>query len=388
MDEVKRILHIAPAVSREASGPSYSVLRLCDLLIVRGQDVALAVLDLAPMAAPPSYLRAFPPGLGPRRLGRSPELKGWLDEEVLAGRVDILHNHGMWQMNALYPGWAAKKGRAKLVVSPRGAFSRWAMQHGSKSKGLFWRLLQKPALQQAACFHATCEAELADIRRLGFRQPVAVIANGIDLPALPGIAKHAPRTLLFLGRIHPVKGLDLLLPAWLAVQDAFPDWQLVVVGGDGGYHGSDGYAERMQAWAGRHRLQRVQFSGELRGPDKLLAYRRAELFVLPSYSENFGVTVAEALAAATPAIVSKGAPWRGLPGRDAGWWVEVGVEPLAACLRQALSCSAGRLEQMGRNGRDWMAADFSWSQAAGRMHETYRWLLGESATKPVWVVTD
>lgn len=383
-----RIIQCVPAISEESSGPSYSVPRLCESLIAHGQDVTLAALDWAPMPSPPPFSKTFPLGWGPRRLGRSPTMKRWLIKQVLSGNVNVLHNHGMWQMNAVYPGWAVKKGDVNFVVSPRGSFSEWAMQHGSWAKKVFWPMFQHRALEAATCFHATAESEYHDIRRLGFRQPVAIIPNGVDIPDLPPKSPGNSRTLLFLGRIHPKKGLDMLLPAWQAVQDRFPEWRLVVAGSDHGYYGSSGYLDGLRGLALELNLKRFEFVGELNGPRKLLAYQDADLFILPTYSENFGITVAEALAAGTPVIVTKGAPWDGLEIWGAGWWIDIGLDPLVACLENALARPHGELVEMGLRGRDWMESEFSWTHLGQRMVETYGWLAGNGTGAPEWVRQD
>jgi glycosyltransferase involved in cell wall biosynthesis len=383
-----RLVHIVPALSEEASGPSYSVVRLCESLIAERHELTLAALDWAPLSRAPTFLKAFPLAVGPARLGRSPEMSRWLSDSCLSGQVDVLHNHGMWQMNSVYPAWAARRGDSQLVFSPRGAFSEWAMRHGSIAKRVFWPLFQRPALLQATCFHATAEAEYRDIRRLGFKQPVAIIPNGIDLAKMPDRSVSQQRTLLFLGRVHVVKGLDMLLPAWHAVQDSFPDWRLVIAGGDDGYHGVSGYLDEVKGKVQALCLKRVEFRGPLYGEEKLQAYRDADLYVLPSYSENFGMTVAEALAMGTPAIVSRGAPWSGLDQQGAGWWMHIGVDPLVASLKDAMSRSPTVLGAMGEAGRAWMQRDFSWNGIGTRMSATYQWLCDRSLPVPRWVRID
>lgn len=381
-----RVIHVVPAIAEEASGPSYSVVRLCESLIAQGQDVTLAALDWAPLPAPPPFLKTFPLGLGPRRLGRSPGMRRWLDDAARQGTADLFHNHSLWMMPNVYPGWVARQQQVPLMVSPRGTLSAWAMSSGSAIKRVFWPWLQKPALAATTCFHATAESEYDDIRRMGFRQPVVIIPNGIDIPDLVPKILNESRTLLFLGRVHPKKGVDLLLHAWQVVMTRFPDWDLQIVGPDNG-----GYLVKMQALAARLRLERVVFPGTLYGKEKLCAYREASLFVLPTHSENFGMTVAEALAAGTPAIVTKGAPWGGLEQQQgAGWWIDIGVDPLVACLEEALSLSPQNLVKMGQRGRDWMEAEFSWAQVGKRMAETYHWILEgqEASTKPDWILLD
>jgi glycosyltransferase involved in cell wall biosynthesis len=246
-------------------------------------------------------------------------------------------------------------------------------------KRLFWPLIQRPALATVSCFHATSEAEYEAIRRRGFCQPVAVIPNGIDIPALVPKQPGSCRTLLFLGRLHPSKGLELLLPAWRAVQDHFPEWRLVIAGPD-----RDGYGMKMRKLADELGLTRIEFVGALMGHHKWAAYQAADLFVLPSYSENFGMTVAEALASGVPAIVSKGAPWKGVEEKKAGWWVDLGVDPLVSCLDNALRQSPDVLGAMGQRGREWMQAQFSWRHIGGMMAETYAWVVKGGGT-PAWV---
>ena len=383
-----RLIHIVPALSREASGPSYSVVRLCESLIDDHHDLTLAALDWETLPKIPPFLKTFQIGIGPRQFGRSPEMYRWMTDRCQAGEVDVLHNHGMWQMNAIYPAWAARRAHVQLVYSPRGAFSQWAMRHGSKTKKIYWPLLQRPALRRATCFHATAESEYLDIRRLGFRQPVAVIPNGIDLLTVPPRSPAKLRTLLFLGRIHVVKGLDILLPAWRVVQESFPEWQLVIAGSDDGYYGGSGYLEELRKTAQELGLVRIKFPGALYGQEKLQAYRNADLFVLPSYSENFGVTVAEALSMGTPAVVSKGAPWSGLDQAGAGWWFDQGVSPLVESLTKALSRTPPELAAMGEQGRSWMQRDFSWNGVGEKMTATYRWLCDRSLPVPAWVHLD
>ncbi|MCP9451546.1 MAG: glycosyltransferase [Nitrospira sp.] len=376
-----RAIHTVASITYEAGGLSYSVVRLCESLIKQGHDITLSVLNDPPRLSYPHFVRAFPMGIGPRKLGRSPAMARWLAREGSSRTVDILHSHSMWMMPNVYPGIVARRYRIPLIVSPRGTLSSWAMASGSFVKRFFWPLVQRPAISAAACFHATAESEYEDIRRLGFRQPVAIIPNGIDIPEPIPKREQPLRTLLFLSRIHPKKGLDLLLPAWQAVQDHFPAWRLVIAGP----RDSDGYLEKMQALAAQLELKRLEFIGEVKGAQKWETYSQADLFVLPTYSENFGNVVAEALASGIPAIVSKGAPWAGLVEKRAGWWIDIGVAPLVSCLMQALALSSDQLSEMGQRGRRWMQEEFSWDCLGHRMTRTYEWII-HGGVKPAWVI--
>ena len=380
-----RILHTMPVAVQASNGPTYSVVNLCKFLLAEGQEVTLAALDSKSPPPECTFLKTFPVGVGPRKLGRSPLMRRWINEQVQSNSIDLIHNHGMWQMNAIYPSSATKKVKMNLVVSPRGTFSKWAMQYGSIMKKIFWPLIQYPALQHVTCFHATCEAEYDDIRRLGFPQPVAIIPNGIDIPSLRVKTGGGNFTLLFLARINPVKGVEILLYSWKAVQDHFLDWQLVIAGGDAGDPRASKYLAQMQALSKSLGLMRISFVGEQLGVDKLSLYQKADLYVLPSYSENFAVTVAEALAAGLPAIVSKGAPWAGLKENKAGWWIDIGSDSLTRCLMEALSLSSNELQAMGLRGRQWIGNDFSWSDIGHKMIKTYQWLFEQSNPAPHWL---
>lgn len=377
------ILHTVATIDVEASGPTYSVRRLCQALLEAGTPTKLAVLDWVRGSASPPYVERFPLSFGPRRLGRSAAMARWMIEQVRSGQVKILHNHGLWMMNNVYPARARRAGDARLVISPRGTVSEWAWNHHRWRKQVMWHLLgQKRAMQAADAFHATSEEECVDLRRLGFRQPVCVLPNGVDVPPLAAKPRGEGKTLLYLGRIHKIKGIDLLLRAWAAVERRFPKWRLVIAGPDDG-----GYLAQYRALAEELGLERVDFPGPVYGDGKLALYRAAHLYVLPTYSENFGMTVAEALAAGTPAVVSRGAPWAGLLEQRAGWWIEIGVDPLAAALEEALALPEEWLVEMGRNGRAWMEREFSWAEIGRRMALFYRWLR-ESGPAPAWVRVD
>jgi glycosyltransferase involved in cell wall biosynthesis len=377
-----RTIHVVPSISNESSGPSYSVVNLCRSLLESDVATTLVTLEGPDSSNKSAMIKSFPVTGYPARLGRSPQMRDWLAKVAKDGSIDIMHNHSLWMMPNVYSCKAVKDTKVPLIVSPRGTLSERAMSNGSKVKKAFWPLFQRPVLDQVTCFHATAMSEYEDIRRMGFQQPVAVIPNGIDVPDVKTPLRGDMRTLLYLGRIHPIKGLDNLLPAWGAVQDCFTEWQLRIVGPD-----NKGYLNEMKQLAVKLKLERIEFSGPLTGDKKMAAYSEAGLFVLPSYSENFGMTVAEALASGTPAIVAQGAPWSGLNDNDAGWWIDIGIDPLVVCLEHALSQPRLSLDTMGMNGRRWMESDFSWDNIAVKMKATYDWILN-GGSKPVCVIDE
>jgi glycosyltransferase involved in cell wall biosynthesis len=378
-----KIAHIVSSIESEAAGPSYSVPSICRGLAGLGEPV-----DLFSVGMPSERLvdgvndRRFPvsyPWLWPaRKLG----LSHALDRALAQSRHSVWHMHGLWMMPNIYPARHAAKRDLTLLLSPRGMMSEEAMRFSAGRKRLFWKLLQNRALESVDCFHATAEGEAEAIRALGFSQPIAVIPNGIDLPELEVPARTLLREVVSLGRIHPKKGLDRLIAAWARLEKSHPDWCLRIVGPD-----ENGHAAELAAQATSLGLERVSIEPPVFGEAKRRLLQQAELFVLATLNENFAMTVAESLACGTPVISTKGAPWGGLVEEDCGWWIDHGVDPLAATLRQAMALPAERLAAMGRKGRGWMERDFGWDGVSRQMMAVYAWLRG-AGDRPAQVRLD
>jgi glycosyltransferase involved in cell wall biosynthesis len=374
---LKKIIQITPAISEESSGPSYSVRRLTESLIEIGRDVELVSLEW-PNTPKINILHTFPI-YGNTRIGRSPELFDWLNKRASkTANTPIFHNHGMWQMNAVYPGTIANKYNIPYIVSPRGTFSQKAFNSGSIIKKCFWPLYQRPSFKNVSLFHATSYQEYLDIRNRGFKQPVSIIPNGIDIPPRFEKSEQSIRTLLFLGRIHPIKGLDLLLPAWKILQDKFPDWQLRIIGNDFGYHGTTGYKNKIIKLSNQLKIKRVIFSDALFGIEKWKAYSDSDIYILPTYSENFGVTVAEALSSGIPVIVTKGAPWENIEKIGAGYWTDIKIESLTNAMEKLMLMTPYEINKMGEKGRDWMINEYSWNYIANKMSNMYDWVVNDN----------
>jgi glycosyltransferase involved in cell wall biosynthesis len=297
--------------------------------------------------------------------------------------ADVIHNHGLWLMPNVTAAEAAASGRAPFVISPRGMLAPAALAFSRLKKRAFWRLLQRRAVRQTACIHATSEQEYDEIRGFGLINPIALIPNGIDVPELapqPAARPALERVVLSLGRIHPKKGLGGLVYAWSKVEARFPGWRLKIIGPP-----EVGHEDELRALARGLGLARVSVEGPVYGDAKTAAYREADLFVLSTLNENFGLTVAEALAAGTPVISTKGAPWSRLQNEGCGWWIDHGVETLAATLAHAMSLPRATLKAMGNKGREWMVRDFSWDRVAYDMLRVYSWLARSAELPPtIW----
>ena len=382
-------IHVVAGLAPAHGGPSYSVPRLCEALASADVRTTLLSVAAAGGAASEASDRGYRECSSAWDYAQTPLLRSLrrssgLARALRAGGADIIHNHGLWLMPNVEAGWAAARAAAPLVVSPRGMLAPAALAFSRRRKQAFWALLQSGVVRRSACLHATSESEYREIRAFGLVNPVAIIPNGIDLPA-PPVSRARPgggRTVLSLGRIHPKKGLDQLLYAWADVEPRHPGWRLRVVGPR-----EDGHADELGALAASLGLARVTIDGPLYGDAKWAAYHAADLFVLPSRNENFGVAAAEALAAGTPVVATRGAPWNGLETEACGWWVEPGREALAAALGDAMALPRETLTGMGERGRVWMERDFSWDRVARDMLGVYEWLAGR-AGRPATVRLD
>jgi glycosyltransferase involved in cell wall biosynthesis len=261
------------------------------------------------------------------------------------------------------------------------------MSNGRWKKKIAWWLFQHRDLLTSTAFHATGHQEANDLRKLGFKQPIAVIPNGITLPAVmpqPPRMQSAhlrPKRCLFLSRIHPKKGLLNLLHAWKEVMQN-ENWKLVLAGPD-----ENGHQREVQLLADSLELtEQIEFTGSVTDQEKWHLYCKSDLFVLPSFSENFGIVIAEALAAGLPVITTTPTPWQVLEERSLGWWVDPEIPALADALRAAIQLSDTERVAMGNAGAIWAKEQFGWDGIAEQMIEFYQWLLNPNKPQPDFVV--
>jgi glycosyltransferase involved in cell wall biosynthesis len=348
-------------------GPAYSVSRLAAALAQCGVEVGLWAPDGS--AATTSLLLH---DSGVRRL-RGTELQAL----EAFGKPDVLHDNGLWMPHNHRLCRIAASRAIPRVVSTRGMLEPWAVNHKWLKKRTAWWIYQRMDLKRAAVHHATAETEAKNLSRLGLGVPVRLIPNGVDLPS-DGIGRRAEvtangnrvRTALFVGRIYPVKGLPMLVEAWARV---LPEgWRLQIVGPDEAGHRL--VVEKAIAAAGLEHA--ISFSGPLDGAAKAAAFGSADLFVLPTHSESFGMAIAEALAHGLPVLTTTGAPWPALSERACGWRVDPTVEGLEFGLRSVSALDSGTLAAMGRAGRDFVASEYRWNLVAARFGRLYEEISG------------
>lgn len=372
-----KVVHVLAGIEAAHGGPSYSVPRLNTAVREAGIDSVL-LAGMAPGAiAPPldgsvlTFPRAFSRVQTLRKLELCPGIARQLADKAEA--IDVIHSHGLWRMPNIDAARAARRHRVPHVISPRGMLSRVALGFSRSSKGLFWHALQKSAVLEAACLHATSQAEHDELKSLGITRPIAVVPNGIDLPddtRLSAPSRGAgQRTLLYLGRIHPKKGLDILIAAWARVAAQYPGWRLRMVG-----PAEPAHLRELHQLVATHQAPCISIEGPIYGDGKWRIYSEADLFVLPTYNENFGLTVAESFACRRPAIVSKGAPWGGVETNRCGWWVDATPDAFEGALRTGLSTPPEELDAMGARGACWVREAFAWEGIGRQMAAVYRWL--------------
>jgi len=363
-------MQIVTHIGDESAGPSYSVPSLCGALQTLGCDVTLYTLLDVPEKDFNFEIKTFPISSFPTKaLGRSPKMLEALSKD--ARNFDLIHSHMLWMAPNYYSGIVAKRYAIPYVCSPRGTLSEWALKRSVWKKKIVLALGQKKALSSVDCFHATAKQECREIKEAGYPNAhCAVIPNGIDIPDLFPKKTKPYKRLTFMSRIHPKKGLEDLIHAWIYLQERFQEWELCIVGPD-----KNEYAYAMKRLAKEAGAKRLTFTGEIKGKEKIAFLSNSDLFVLPTYSENFGMVVAEALACSVPVVCTKGAPWDGLRENGAGWWIEIGIDPLVNTLAKAMSISDEQRASMGENGRLWMQRDFSWNKIASDMIKVYEWLV-------------
>jgi glycosyltransferase involved in cell wall biosynthesis len=364
-------IHVIAGLRTIDGGPAYTVPRLCESLAAAGARVDL--MSVSETEATQNCNDRMRECRFAWDYAHTPILRASRTLRCEAACADVIHNHGLWLLPNVYAGREGSRAKRPVVIAPRGMLSATALSFSAWKKQLFWRLLQARAAAGAACYHATSDQEYQEIRAFGISAPVAVIPNGIDVDQLPKLRQRGEmRTVLSLGRIHPKKGLDSLLRVWKAVEPLRPEWRLRIIGPAEGGH--DVQLKRLTAKLG---LTRVTIESAVYGADKSRAYSDASLFVLPSLNENFGVTVAEALAAGVPVIATKGTPWKGLDEERCGWWTDGRSESLSAAVLRATGKPEQELLAMGERGRAWMKRDFSWGHVAADMLQLYAWMAGK-----------
>lgn len=357
-----RILHYLPSLDRTSGGTT------AYMQLLAAELGKLAELHIAthPSPNPAPVANARVHYVSPSLLGGMKRQWRRLLDDV---RPDFVHVNGCWMPQCVFAQRWAQQAGYKVVLSPHGMLEPWIMSRHYWTRKLpaLW-LYQKRAVALADYLHATAESEKDNLLRLGYNAKIAVIANGIEVEGVE-MKPSWKRTgkILFLSRIHVKKGINFLIEAFAALKELSTGYELLVAG-----EGEQEYVAELEQLAMRLGVNdRVHFVGGVYGDEKWRLFREADVFVLPTYSENFGIVVAEALACGTPVITTKGTPWQELETCSCGWWTEVGTQGTVRALSAFLQKSEVELEVMGRNGRLLVEAKYSSRKMAEDMMRLY-----------------
>ncbi len=418
-----RVAHVLVSLSRKSGGLFHSVAGLANAEAdMPGMEVDVhGVSDEFTMVDRGRWTPLVPrihAGQGPAFLGWAPGMR----KAVMEGGYDIIHNHGLWQdVSRIGFSWQRRTGRPH-IVSPRGMLDPWALANSGWKKKLAGAVFENRHLREATCLHALCEAEARSMRAYGLRNPIAVVPNGVALPAQRGVqcsvfsvqpAKEV-RTLLFLGRLHPKKGLPEAMRAWAEVAKGRDiEWRFVIAGWDQGGHEAELKklcGELGLRWADvpaaalteNSKLNTgnssVVFAGPAFGETKEALLRSADAFILPSLSEGLPMSVLEAWAYGLPVLMTEEC---NLPeGFAAGAAIGIGgtgradqrtkgpevrdqfSEPkgqtvgIATGMRRIMEMTVEERVAMGARGRALVEEQFTWPKVAAQMKAVYEWVLG------------
>jgi len=367
------VIHVTESMHERTGGPAFSVGQLAAGTCRSGRGTAEIIVPETKHDGPRAEIdAAVPTDFVPTpdwTFGYGPQLFARLRRAAERPQT-VFHLHMMWRGHLVAAARYARAASRPYLVSPRGTLEPWCFDYRAGRKRLFWYLVERSRLQRAAALHATSAMEAENLQRLVPGKPVAVVPNGLTLPPLtPRQVGGSHRTALFLSRIHPKKGLPLLIEAWSQVRPV--NWRLVIAGPDELNH-----AQHCRELGQKLGLADVlEFRDTVSGQAKWDLYRQADLFVLPTLSENFGIVVAEALAAETPVLTTTAAPWEELRTRRCGFWAEPTVESIALELRRATQQPRDELRAMGVRGRALVSEKYSLDATINDMLAVYEWAL-------------
>ena len=315
--------------------------------------------------------------MGPGFLYYSPSLHR--EAPQLVRQADVLHGHGLYVGTNYIFGREARRQGKPLVYHVHGMFEPWILNRSRwKKRPVHW-LFENANFRQVRLWRALTSKEAGQIRALGITAPVIVAPNGlnpgdyprpadpsaeINTPLIRPLKKSGPR-LLFLGRLHPKKGLDLLVAAWMKLREVRKDWELIIAGPDEG-----GHLSQLRLLAGPDSVrEKLLFTGAVTGQSKNALLHSADLFVLPSYSEGFPMSLLEALACEVPVVATRSCNFPEISTHETGWECDATVESLTETLRTALVVSEAERKERGRNGRRLVETNYAWPRIVSTLLE-------------------
>ena len=285
-------------------------------------------------------------------------------------KPDVFHANCCWLPMSAYTAMWARNAGYHVVYTPHGMLEPWIMKRHYWTKKFPASLLfQKRGIQIANVIHATAESEKHNLTQLGWNNNIEVIPNCVEIDKITMKESWIRnKNILFLSRVHVKKGINFLIEATANLKTELQGYTINIAG-----EGEESYINELKQLASKLGVENlIHFIGGVYGDKKWELFKKADLFVLPTHSENFGIVVAEALACGTPVITTQGTPWQELESYHCGWWTEIGTEATTKALKEFLQCTETQLEQMGKNGRKLIEEKYSSQKVAQDMVELYK----------------
>lgn len=297
-----------------------------------------------------------------------------LEKVIIDGHFDLIHIQSIWSPIYHDVCCIARKYDIPYILTPRGSLESWSLEQKKWKKKLAMLIYQKKDLNEANCILATADMEADHVRDLGITPPIAIIPNGID------VSEYQCRTLkdkvsvkkqiVFLSRIHEKKGIEFLIDAWDNLQSKYHDWNVVIAG-----NGDAAYIDQLKQNILIKGLQKyIKIIPPVFGEEKYKLYCESSLFVLPTYSENFGMVVAEAMSCGVPVITTNGTPWQELNEHQLGWCIDLSLDNLIKTISEAIDLGIDYLFDMGQKCSLHIRNTYQYTEVAAKNKAVYEWL--------------
>lgn len=379
-----RVCILIHSIDKKDGGPSRSVPILARGLSQVGLDVTLMAVKSEDM-----NLHAVE-GVGIKTIIIDKNIsKSELQKLLVDGHFDLIHFQMIWIPIYHYAAQICRKHHIPYMITPRGTLEPWCYN----DKNIAKRIKKKVAMavyqfndiQKASAILATAKMEADNLRKIGFTNPISVVANGIDVSEYKCRTEDdktsVKKQILFLSRVHPKKGIEYLIDAWQTLHAKFQDWNVVIAG-----NGEESYIQQLNGLITQKGLQNcVTIVPPVFGEEKHKLYCESSLFVLPTHSENFGMVIAEAMSCGVPVITTNGTPWQELNELDLGWCIDLSLENLVEALTEALELGTDVLFEKGQKCSKHVYDTYQYTQVAAKNKLTYEWILGKGE-KPEHVI--
>lgn len=372
-----KVLSFISSLDLSSGGPSRSVPMLAKGLAEFGVDVTLMTIrsknmNIHALEGTTAKLKVLEPSFSRK------EIAQYLKSE----KFNLIQIQSMWDLPYHKVMLEARKLGIPYIVTPRGMLEPWSLSQKKWKKKLAWWLYQRNDVQKSVCVFTTAKMEAEHVTNLGITTCKGVIPNGIETDSYPCKTSIdvVKKQVLFLSRVHVKKGIEVLFDAWKRIHSEFADWRLLVVG--------NGEAEYIQSL--ERRVECLDLKDSIRilppvfGNDKIRLYQESALFCLPSYSENFGMVIAEAMSCGTPVITTTNCPWEILNETNTGWCIDLSVDNLEHALREAMWMDANALYDMGQKASKLIFDNFDYRSVTRKTLRLYEWLLN-GGEKPEFV---